>query len=263
MDIIDNEIKIDDVNIYYRTAGDPKKQPLVFLHGWPMNFYGYPSLRVNDVIENLAQHFYVIAPEHPGAFHSDPPQRPWNTTDYAGYVDKLMDHRQIKKAIIMGQSTGGGIAATYAALHPEKTVLTVLVDAVTTYQARTTSTFIKYNILFPIYALFLKLPIIPFSFKASLVHLAHQAPKNNLKKDTIYRYGNVISINKLSVDYKNIKVPIILVWGKDDESTSIKWVYQIQQDVKSAKLIVLNGGHTILYQEPEYVVNELMKNITI
>lgn len=61
-------IKVDDLNIAYREAGDAKSPKLVLLHGWPSSSHQY-----RDLIPALAKRFHVIAPDYQGFGNSDAP----------------------------------------------------------------------------------------------------------------------------------------------------------------------------------------------
>src|SRR3989344_7259663 len=116
--ITDHKIVIDDLEIYYRTAGSPEKQHLIFLHGWAARLDG--PLGGDKVILELSKYFYVIAPEHPGLMRSMPPKEIWGLDDYAHALIKLLKPLNLVRPIIMGQSFGGGVATAYAKLYPEE-----------------------------------------------------------------------------------------------------------------------------------------------
>src|SRR3990167_1732896 len=59
--ISDSTVNIDGQTVYYRTAGSRDKQVLVFLHGWGARLGN--KCGTDGVIDALARHYYVIAPE--------------------------------------------------------------------------------------------------------------------------------------------------------------------------------------------------------
>ena len=61
---------IDDINIFYRKAGNPLKPAIILLHGFPS-----ASHMFRDLIPVLAPDFYVIAPDYPGFGQSGCPDR--------------------------------------------------------------------------------------------------------------------------------------------------------------------------------------------
>ena len=65
-------ISVNDVNVFVREAGEPARPALVLLHGFPSSSRQYVRL-----IDRLAVHWHVIAPDYPGFGLSDPaPESP-------------------------------------------------------------------------------------------------------------------------------------------------------------------------------------------
>jgi len=115
----------DGTEIYYQDWGSG--QPVVFSHGWPLS---------GDAFED--QMFYLssrgyrcIAPDRRGHGRSS---RPWNGNDMDTYADDLAElvrALDLKKAIHVGHSTGGGEVARYIGRHGnERVSKAVLIGAV-------------------------------------------------------------------------------------------------------------------------------------
>lgn len=62
--------KVDDVNVFYREAGDPAKPTVLLLHGFPTS-----SLMYRNLIPVLADRYHVIAPDLPGFGFTESPDR--------------------------------------------------------------------------------------------------------------------------------------------------------------------------------------------
>jgi len=89
--------KIDGLNIFYREAGSPDNPAILLLHGFPSSSHMYRNL-----IPQLVQDYYVIAPDYPGFGHSDmPPRDQFNYTfdNFANLVDQLLDQLDVKKFV--------------------------------------------------------------------------------------------------------------------------------------------------------------------
>ena len=65
-----HKIEIKGINIFYRTAGDNNKQPIILLHGFPS-----ASHMFRDLIPLLKDKFYLISHDYPGVGQSDSPNR--------------------------------------------------------------------------------------------------------------------------------------------------------------------------------------------
>jgi len=114
-----------DIDIYYNDWGSG--QPVVFSHGWPLSADAF-----EDQMFFLAQNGYrCIAHDRRGHGRSS---QPWNGNDMDTYADdlaKLVEALDLKDAVHVGHSTGGGEVARYIGRHGTKRVAkAVLIGAV-------------------------------------------------------------------------------------------------------------------------------------
>ncbi len=114
-----------DVHIYYKDWGSG--QPIVFSHGWPLSADAW-----EDQMLFLADHGYrCIAHDRRGHGRSS---QPWDGNEMNTYADdlvKLVEALNVKDAIHVGHSTGGGEVARYIGRHSTKRVArAVLISAV-------------------------------------------------------------------------------------------------------------------------------------
>lgn len=81
----------------------------------------------------LSAHFTVISPDARGHGHSGWDGAPFSATDLADDLGALLDALGIDTTHLVGMSMGGGIAMTYAGLHPERVGRIVLADTTAWY----------------------------------------------------------------------------------------------------------------------------------
>lgn len=114
-----------DIQIYYKDWG--KGQPVVFSHGWPLSSEAW-----EDQMYYLASQGYrCIAHDRRGHGRSSQPWEGNEMNTYADDLAKLIESLDLKDAILVGHSTGGGEVARYIGRHGTKRISkVVLIGAV-------------------------------------------------------------------------------------------------------------------------------------
>src|SRR5678815_1043523 len=123
-----------DIELYYKDWGSG--QPIVFSHGWPLSADAW-----EDQMFYLASRGYrCIAHDRRGHGRSS---QPWSGNDMDTYADdlaKLVEALDLKNAIHVGHSTGGGEVARYIGRHGTKRVAkAVLIGAVPPLMLKTST----------------------------------------------------------------------------------------------------------------------------
>jgi non-heme chloroperoxidase len=101
----------DGVEIYYKDWGTG--QPIVFSHGWPLNADSWES----QMLFLASNGYRVIAHDRRGHGRSS---QPWDGNDMDHYADdlaELLEVLDLKDAVLLGFSTGGGEVARYIGRH--------------------------------------------------------------------------------------------------------------------------------------------------
>ncbi|CDZ61050.1 alpha/beta fold hydrolase [Neorhizobium galegae] len=103
----------DGTQIFYKDWGSKEAQPVVFHHGWPLSADDWDA----QMLFFLHQGFRVIAHDRRGHGRSSQTETGNEMNTYAADVAELAAHLDLKNAIHVGHSTGGGEVARYVAQY--------------------------------------------------------------------------------------------------------------------------------------------------
>jgi non-heme chloroperoxidase len=107
----------DGVEIFYKDWG--KGQPIVFSHGWPLSADDWDT----QMLFFLKHGYRVIAHDRRGHGRSTQTGDGHDMDHYADDLAVLTAHLDLKNAIHVGHSTGGGEVAHYLGRHGESRVI--------------------------------------------------------------------------------------------------------------------------------------------
>lgn len=117
----------DGVEIFYKDWGNKDAQPIVFHHGWPLSGDDWD----NQMLFFLGQGYRAIAHDRRGHGRSAQVSEGHDMDHYAADVEAVVEALDLKNAIHVGHSTGGGEVAHYAArAKPGRIAKAVLMSAV-------------------------------------------------------------------------------------------------------------------------------------
>jgi non-heme chloroperoxidase len=106
----------DGVEIYYKDWG--KGQPIVFSHGWPLSADDWDA----QMLFFLNHGYRVVAHDRRGHGRSSQVADGHDMDHYADDLAAVVAHLDLRNAIHVGHSTGGGEVAHYIARHGEDRV---------------------------------------------------------------------------------------------------------------------------------------------
>ncbi|MER7775412.1 alpha/beta hydrolase [Streptomyces sp. NPDC096191] len=117
----------DGTTIFYKDWGPRDAQPIVFHHGWPLSGDDWD----NQMLSFLSHGYRVIAHDRRGHGRSGQSATGHDMDTYAADVAAVTDALDLKNAVHIGHSTGGGEVAHYVArAKPGRVAKAVLLSAV-------------------------------------------------------------------------------------------------------------------------------------
>jgi non-heme chloroperoxidase len=117
----------DGTQIFYKDWGPKDAQPIAFSHGWPLSADDWD----NQLMFFLGEGYRVIAHDRRGHGRSSQTDHGNDMDTYVDDLLQLTDHLDLKDAIHVGHSTGGGEVARYTARAAAGRVAkSVLLDAI-------------------------------------------------------------------------------------------------------------------------------------
>ncbi|MFB6750040.1 alpha/beta fold hydrolase [Streptomyces sp. NPDC056353] len=117
----------DGTDIFYKDWGPRDGLPIVFHHGWPLSADDWD----NQMLFFLSHGYRVVAHDRRGHGRSGQPPGGHDMDTYAADVAALTDALDLRDAVHIGHSTGGGEVARYVArAKPGRVSKAVLVSAV-------------------------------------------------------------------------------------------------------------------------------------
>ena len=119
----------DGTEIYLKDWVPRDAQPIMFHHGWPLSSDDWDA----QMLYFLGEGFRVIASDRRGHGRSSQTSVGHDMDHYASDVNAVVEHLDLRNAIHIGHSTGGGQVARYVAQYGEpqgRVVKAVLVSSV-------------------------------------------------------------------------------------------------------------------------------------
>lgn len=213
-----------------------------------------------DVIELLAQHFRVIAPDLPGFGDSEKPsptRYSYGVEAFAESMADLIAAFGVGRANVLGHGMGGAVALTLAAEHPELVTRLVLEDA----------------LVFPFPLSFRsRLPLVPVFGGMFFKQLYGRRGFRAHFRDEFFRPGAEIPYERIDHHYDifngpsaresayavlrsvldtrpivarltRITTPTLVMWGRDDRIFPAAHAQRLVRAMPAAKLEIMDAAH--------------------
>ncbi|HMU97693.1 MAG TPA: alpha/beta hydrolase [Chitinophagales bacterium] len=254
--------------IHYTESG--KGFPILMIHGFGGSFKDFEKL---DHLLN--PNYKVIRIDVPGFGLSEFPGKPTPQTDfnsiYNEYFNFLIDTLHLDSFYVMGNSLGGMMSWVLTLEHPDKVKKLVLLNSAGYDMKEVEKSAGVKRFQNPIITAFLKRGVPYFMTENGVNRVFYH--KSNLSAEKTQRMNDFwnrkgaleqiicMSNSKNYPDQnkiKNIQVPTLILWGKEDIIINSKFAERFHQDIKNSTMIVYDScGHVPMAEYPEKVLNDV------
>jgi pimeloyl-ACP methyl ester carboxylesterase len=271
------KVNVDGINIFYREAGDKAKQQIILLNGVPN-----ASGAFQELMNDLKDDYYLIAPDFPGFGNSDIPDK----TDYeytfqniALTIEQFIEKMELKQPNVYALGYGGPITFRIATRRPgifnnyilqnsnayEEGLGPAMQEAAPFLENRNkeTTKLVKPLLTLDGIKLFFlngaKDPgkINPDHYISAL-HYLNRPGQEDIQLDLLYNYAsNIAEYPNWQKWLKETQPHLLLVWGKNDIFFPVSAAEAIKRDVPSAELHVYDTSHLALEEHH----TDIAKNI--
>lgn len=268
-------IALQGMQVHLRDEGardDP--EPIVLIHGTSASLHTWDGWT-----EALKGQRRVIRMDLPGFGLTGPaPDGDYRMERYADFIAALMDQLGVRRAVLAGNSLGGGIAWHTAVRHPERVSRLVLVDA-TGYPLQSTSVPLGFRLAQIDWLQPLMSQLLPRRMIAASVRNVYADP-NKVTPELVDRYyeltlraGNRVSLSQrlklreTDEQYagliKTIRQPTLILWGAQDQLITEPSGQRFHQDIAGSQYVVFDGlGHVPQEEDPARSVVPVLKFLT-
>jgi pimeloyl-ACP methyl ester carboxylesterase len=262
--------------IFYREAGPQTAPAIVLLHGTPASSHMYRNL-----ISALADRYHVIAPDYPGFGHSERPgvdEFDYTFDTLADHVDALLLHLGLTRYALYVQDYGAPVGWRLALRHPGR------ITAVVTQNGNAYVEGFVGDAMEPLFAYgrdrseanakALRDIISLDGLKWQYTHgvsdptvvdpdvwiNAHAAVAGNeaaiaVQLELFADYiTNVHLYPQVHEYFRTSQVPLLAVWGRNDEIFGPAGALAFGRDLPNADVNLLDGGHFLLESKLDSVV---------
>nr|WP_246542403.1 alpha/beta hydrolase [Roseibium polysiphoniae] len=264
----------DGTSIFYKDWGPKNAQPIVFHHGWPLSSDDWD----NQMLFFLSKGYRVIAHDRRGHGRSEQTDQGHDMGTFAADVADLVRELDLRNAIHIGHSTGGGEAARYVArAEPGRVAKAALLGAIPPLMLKTSANpdgvpqevfdGLRAGLAANRAQFFLDVPSGPFyGFNRPGAEVSQGLIQNWWRQGMMgsalahYRSIEVFSETDQTEDLKAIDVPVLVLHGEDDQVVPIaNSAHKAVKLLKNGRLKTYPGlSHGFFATHPDRVNADLL-----
>jgi pimeloyl-ACP methyl ester carboxylesterase len=265
------KLQMGETYLSFREYGSRSNETLVCIHGIPT--WGYIF---HDLAETLSENYHVLVPDLLGYGFSDKRDNFDRAIDkQAANLIQWMNELDIEKTTLIGHDIGGGVAQRMVTTYPDRVNKLCLMNSISydswpielmiqmghpsmkKLSPKIATTFLKQALKQGFYKNpskdVLKSMIHPWTSKEGFISLIRNAASLNTNHTT-----------EITHRLPQIKVPTLIIWGKEDKFQSVSYARRLNGDIQNSKLTeVKNAKHWVMLDRPDIVHQELMNFLNI
>jgi len=272
--IVEPKVKI--VPLVYEEYGEDNQETLLFLHGFGESRHTWRFL-----VPELSKKYHLIMLDLKG-FGDSPKEDDsfYSVYDQAKIVQSFIKHKRLSKLTLVGRSFGGGVSLVLALMQKDRLIKPVierliLINAMA-YKQELPSMLKTLNQ--PVIG-FLAIHIMSNEWMAEegyryAFYNDDLIPKKSIEYTAeslalpLAKYAYLETVDQLIPDdiekmqrrYREILLPSLIMWGKEDVSLRVSKAYRLHRDLKNSRLKVFpKVGHIPQEEVPSKVVTEIVK----
>jgi 2-hydroxy-6-oxonona-2,4-dienedioate hydrolase len=203
----------------------------------------------------LSKTFHVYAPDQIGFGRSDKPLMDYKVATFVDFLQEFMRVLAVPRATIVGLSTGGWIAASFAIQHPDMVDKLVLADSTGLPPSPTATAKppdFSYASLASTRALLER-----FFYNKKLVtdELVRRTFQSHMQTGDSYTIQRLLANRTTEYlsedDLTSIHPPTLIVWGKEDSILPVATAERFHTAIQSSQVVVIEEcGHATPIEKP-------------
>ncbi len=247
----------DDISMYYEKYGDGNKS-IIILPGW-----GDTRKTFNFMINSLKDNYSVYIVDYPGFGKSIFPDKDLTIYDYANIIRDFIKNENINNPIIIAHSFGGRIATLISGYYKDKIDKLIMIDTAGIKSFKGPIKLLKQYI----YKFLKKLNIfIPKRkrnlYLKKLIKIFGSSDYRNLNSNMYNSFKNIVN-EDLKYYIKNIDTTTLIIWGKLDRDTPLRYGKYLHKKIRKSSYVVLaKAGHFSYLDYPTYT-NKLISDFLL
>lgn len=256
-ELLHYEVNALGIRTAYTAAGQPGAPLVVLLHGMSASSDVY-----RELMHELADEFWLIAPDIPGFGHSEDTE-PYTLAHLVEWLASFREELDLPAMMLVGHSFGGAVAANFAISYPHD-VSRLLLVAPAILAAELLPDFLK--------RLGISIGLVDLASSLSQTPMLQESQSGRPFYDPDTIHGSVwqrrldafsqaratgsvlkaLAFHSFVPELSGIRQPVCIVWGKDDPVLPAAQAQQIARELPDARVVIWEQcGHLPFLEKQE------------